>query len=93
MPNEVLLKTYYTDLIHWEADGPRKEMKLTVACVIIQIKGAGLRTKLSLLVPQTHFEKSVRRASLLQGIIIFVNTGGNKGISRGEGLIFHLASY
>lgn len=33
--NEVLLKTYYTDLIHQEADGPRKEMKLTIACAII----------------------------------------------------------
>lgn len=35
VPNEVLLKTYYTDLIHQEADGPGKEMKLTIACAII----------------------------------------------------------
>lgn len=41
--------------------------------------------------PQVHFKKSVRGERLLRGIIIFVNTGGNKGISRDEILIFLLS--
>lgn len=93
VPHEVLFKTSYTDLMPWEEEGPRKKMKFTVACAIIQIKGVGLRTQLSWQIPQTHFEKSVRGASSWRGVIIFVNTGGSTGISRGEGLIFHSVSY